>query len=112
MLKGKTGITPNILCRLGLCLSLGEEGNPVSDDSALSDREINRYTLLGEYDRLFVSLLRRRHSEVALDGKQLTDLFVQHIHRGITLLWNRVRSPAMILDLVPAIKDRETNPEG
>src|SRR5688500_8988133 len=57
MLKATTGLTPNIICRLGLCVSLEEPGDPRSDSSGLSQREINRYTLLGEYDQLFVALL-------------------------------------------------------
>ena len=56
-----TGVTPNLLCRLGFCLSLEEPGVPSEDRYPEdSDHEINRYTLLGEYDALFVALLRQR----------------------------------------------------
>src|ERR1700692_2234962 len=40
MLKARTGLTPNIICRLGLCLSLDEPGQPRSDSSEPSQREI------------------------------------------------------------------------
>src|SRR5687767_13678208 len=63
MLKARTGLTPNIICRLGLCISLEEPGEPRSYSYGLSQREINRYTLHGEYDQLFVALLRTRHPE-------------------------------------------------
>src|SRR5262245_18153253 len=54
VLKTRTGVTPNILCRLGFCLSLEEPGLPqVEQYPEDSQREINRYTLLGEYDLLF-----------------------------------------------------------
>ena len=60
VLKSRTGITPNLLCRMGFCLSLGEPSDPEFVRSGEdSDREINRYTLLGEYDAAFVALLRQ-----------------------------------------------------
>jgi DNA sulfur modification protein DndE len=100
MLKARTGLTPNIICRLGLCLSLDEPGQPLSDSSEISQREINRYTLLGEYDLLFVTLLSVRHPEAVNDPEALARLFVEHIHRGITLLANRLKAPASISELV------------
>jgi len=92
VLKSRTGITPNILCRLAFCLSLEEPRIP-SGDKYLedSDREINRFTLLGEYDALFVALLRQR---VANDGGGKSDLdrlFRAHVHRGILLLAARLK---------------------
>lgn len=98
MLKARTGLTPNIICRLGLCLSIEEPGDPRSDSSDLSQREINRYTLLGEYDPLFVALLANRHPQVKEDA-ELGRMFVDHIHRGITLLANRLKSPASLAEL-------------
>jgi DNA sulfur modification protein DndE len=98
MLKARTGLTPNIICRLGLCLSIEEPGDPRSDSSELSQREINRYTLLGEYDLLFVALLANRHPQVKEDA-ELGKLFVEHIHRGVTLLANRLKSPASLVEL-------------
>lgn len=98
MLKARTGLTPNIICRLGVCLSIEEPGDPRSDASELSQREINRYTLLGEYDPLIVALLTNRHSDVNEDA-DLGRLFVEHLHRGIALLANRLKSPASIAEL-------------
>ncbi len=45
-LKARTGLTPNLLCRLGFCLYLSEPGIP--DLKLYGDghaREFNRYTL-------------------------------------------------------------------
>ena len=62
-LKARTGITPNYFCRLGFCLSLDEPGIPeASGKSDESGREINRFTLLGEYDVAYVSLLKHYSS--------------------------------------------------
>ena len=57
---GKIGLTPNLLCRIGFCLSLAEPSVPDPEKFPEEDREFNRYTLLGEYDPLFVALLRER----------------------------------------------------
>jgi len=99
MLKARTGLTPNLLCRLGVCLSLSEPGDPVNDSSEMSPREINRYTLLGEYDKLFVALFMLRHPEAGADHQLAETLFVQHVHRGITMLANRVKTLASLTEL-------------
>lgn len=92
VLKSRTGITPNILCRLAVCLSLEEPHVPNTDKYPEdSDREINRYTLLGEYDALFVALLRQRVARDDMSKVDLDKLFRAHIHRGISLLAARLR---------------------
>ena len=59
MMKARTGITPNILCRIGFALSLEEPGQPtVPAPGEDLGREINRYTLLGPYDGAFIALLK------------------------------------------------------
>lgn len=93
VLKSRTGITPNILCRMGLCLSLEERGVPdhriYPEDS---ERQIDRPTLLGEYDAAFVALLRQRLlNDGLLTGDDLDDQFRAHVHRGIVLLANRLK---------------------
>jgi DNA sulfur modification protein DndE len=92
-LKAKTGLNPNILCRIGFNLSLNDPKIPNPDDYPPdSDREINRYTLTGEWDDYFVALLKER---CAYDGLDLeTDLegqFRAHINRGVLMLFHRVK---------------------
>ena len=94
VLKSRTGITPNILCRLGLCLSLDEQGIPIPEKYPEdSDREINRYTLLGEFDQTFVALMKQRlvRDEIA-DDAEMDALFRAHIHRGVILLAGRFKN--------------------
>ena len=100
MLKARTGLDNNIICRLGFCLSLEEPGEPRSDSSGPSLREINRYILLGEYDPLFVALLNARHPPLTNDAEELARLFIEHLHRGIALLANRLKGPASLAELV------------
>ena len=105
MLKARTGITPNILCRLGFCLSLEEQGvptDPFHGDAV--GREINRYTLLGEYDTAFTSLLRtwaRMSGYAAQEDKDLNDALVAHMNRGAELLYARVRTLIDLQNILP-----------
>jgi DNA sulfur modification protein DndE len=96
-MKAKTGITPNILARIGFCLSLEEPGippNPFQDEEI--GREIKRVTLLGKYDLVYVSLLRTWLWSLAGDRgksqKEFDDLFIAHMNRGFELVSGRMRS--------------------
>lgn len=91
-LKARTGLTPNLLCRVGFCLSLNDPSVP--DAAAYppdSDRELNRYTLTGEWDAYFVALLRERCAEDNLAATDWEDQFRAHVNRGVLLLYNRVK---------------------
>ena len=89
-LAGKTGLTPNLLCRMGFCLSLSEQSTPNPSDYPEEDREFNRYTLLGEYDPLFIALLRER---LAADRNRYSaeEAFRAHMNRGVLLLQQRLK---------------------
>ena len=100
-LAGRTGLTPNLLCRMGFCLSLEEPKVPNPDEFAEEEREFNRYTLLGEYDALYIALLRQRLHQDGLNVDELEGYFRAHLNRGITLLQQRVRSVADLASLVP-----------
>jgi DNA sulfur modification protein DndE len=101
-LAGKTGLTPNLLCRIGFCLSLGEPSIPDPDAYPEEEREFNRYTLLGEYDALFIALLRERCREDDISADRLPVYFRAHMNRGVLLLQQRTRSIADIALLIPA----------
>jgi DNA sulfur modification protein DndE len=105
-LAGRTGLTPNLLCRMGFCLSLEEPKVPNPDEFAEEDREFNRYTLLGEYDTLFMALLRQRMYQDDLELDDLEGYFRAHLNRGISLLQQRVRNVSDLATLVPAATHR------
>lgn len=105
-LKARLGITPNVLCRLGFCLSAEDPAalNPSAFPSD-SDRIIDRHVLLGPYDALLVAMMRERIAADQLnpaDDELLADHFRAHVHRGVHLLFKRVKSPADFAQLVPA----------
>ena len=101
-MKGRTGLTHQYLCRLGFCLSLSEPGHP--DPASYDERgiEFNRYTLTGEWDRLFVAYLREwlALEEPAANGDEAA-WFRAHLNRGLGLLQRRVRTLADVTELVP-----------
>ena len=98
---GKLGLTPNLLCRIGFCLSLADPSVPNPDDFAEEEREFNRYTLLGEYDTLFIALLTERCRKDGVDLARLGDYFRAHLNRGVMLFGQRVRGVADLALLVP-----------
>ena len=104
VLKMRTGLTPNLICRMGFCLSLSEPGIP--DVQLYSDtqaREFNRYTLTGQYDLLFFSLLRERLSEDGLDTEAaLEPQFKAHLSRGVGLLYQRIKNLEEVSLLIAA----------
>jgi len=105
-LRQRTGLTPNLLCRMAIMLSLEQGslgGAQVPDDDG---SEFNAYTLTGEYGALIAALLRWVEEGPTaprpLDDDELLSRLKGHIHRGVGTLSVRARSPADILRLVPA----------
>lgn len=90
-----TGLSNNLLCRVGFSLSLAE---PVAPDPAQypedSQREIERGTLTGRYDALFIALLRQRCLADGLPtyGDAFEAQLHAHMNRGVLLLFQRVKS--------------------
>jgi DNA sulfur modification protein DndE len=100
VLAGRTGLTPNLLCRLGFCLSLSEPSLPNPDDYPEEDREFNRYTLLGEYDEFFLALLTQRCHQDGIDSSRLAEYFRAHINRGVALLQGRLKGIGDLAGLI------------
>jgi DNA sulfur modification protein DndE len=92
VLKSRTGITPNLLCRIGFCVSLETQGaldsHKYPEDS---EREINRYTLLGEYEGVLLALLRQRIARDGIEATSLDDMFRVHMNRGVVILAGRLK---------------------
>ena len=99
----KTGLTPNIICRMGLCLSIAEPSLPDTKMDDEKGQEFSRYTLLGEWDPFFISILRERLIHDKLDPeKELMGQFKAHLNRGIMMLQSRIKDLCDIHDLLPA----------
>ena len=101
-LKGKTGLTPNLICRIGFCLSLREPRVPNPQEYDEDGPELNRTTLLGDWDDFYEALLRER---LVRDGLDLRDDFLPqlraHMNRGAGMACDRIRDLSDVLALVP-----------
>lgn len=103
--RQKTGLTPNLLCRMAAMLSLeeGPVGDIVVDETG---QEFNAYTLTGDYNGLIAAMLRFVEEEEV--GRQLTDdellaRFKAHIHRGVRTLSVRAKAPSDVARLAVAV---------
>jgi DNA sulfur modification protein DndE len=93
MMKARTGITPNLIARIGFCLSLEEPGTPTPlPDDTKAGRDINRFTLLGEYDNAFIALLTARMIRDDDSFDEMDSHFIAHMNRGVELVAARVKS--------------------
>lgn len=104
-LKARTGITPNILCRIGFCMSVDTPSKPdPSEFDELGDREIDRPVLLGSHDELFVAMIRERCHQDGIDASDddaVYEHFRAHMHRGVHLVYKRVKSLPDMIHLMP-----------
>lgn len=103
ILKGRTGLLPNVLSRIGLMLSLAETNEPEIDADPMDGSEFNRFTLMGEWDSLIVALLEERGvaSGMIKDNDALVRYFRAHLNRGVLLLYSRVKGIEDLANLLP-----------
>lgn len=111
-LKGRTGLTPNILCRIAFCMSVEQPGLPDPEEfPSDSEREIDRHVLLGNWDPLFVAMIKERCLRDGLDPANpelLAIMFRAHVHRGVYLLHKRVKNFGDLIHLMPhALREHE-----
>lgn len=101
-MKGRTGLTPNILARIGFCLSLESpiQPNP-TDYEGTGYINIKRHVLTGPYDTLFLTLLKERCFEDGLPETELANQFKAHMNRGVLLLEKRLKSLNGLLLTIP-----------
>jgi DNA sulfur modification protein DndE len=87
-LQSSTNLTPNILVRIAIGLSLRQKGTPevtLSDNNGL---EFNRNTLTGEYDYIFKALITQHTNREINEEEYFPELFNAHLERGVRLLAN------------------------
>ena len=104
-LRQRTGLTPNLLCRMALMLSL-EEG-PIGAGASTDEggNEFNAYTLTGDHNGLIAAMLRLVEEEPdghRLPEDELLKRLRAHIHRGVGTLSVRAKSPAEVAMLAAA----------
>ncbi|MBB5172440.1 DNA sulfur modification protein DndE [Texcoconibacillus texcoconensis] len=87
-LHTSTNLTPNILARLAVSLSLKEEHPVSTQEMDTNGIEFNRNTLTGKYDYVFKALIAQHCQREISDDEYFPGLFNAHLERGIRYLAN------------------------
>ncbi|RDB32482.1 DndE family protein [Exiguobacterium sp. RIT594] len=81
-LQASTNITPNVLARIAVALSLKNEQIPKVNTKEISNFEISRATLTGEHDFSYKSMILQHANQAIEEEHYFPDLFNAHIDRG------------------------------
>lgn len=87
-LQDSTRLTPNILARYAVILSLKERQPVLKTVKDRSGLELPRNVLTGPYDYLFKVLIAQHEQREIADEEYFPDLFNAHLERGTVLLQN------------------------
>ncbi|KRF01087.1 DNA sulfur modification protein DndE [Paenibacillus sp. Soil766] len=88
LLQDSTGLTPNILSRIAIMLSLREPKKISALSKDVGGIEFNRNTLTGTYDYVFKALITHHEEREITDEEYFPNLFNAHLERGSKLLEN------------------------
>ena len=100
VLKQRTSLTPNLLCRMAMSMSFesGKIGNvPAIEESY----EFNGYSLFGIDQPIYTTLLRWIETEDGeqVDDQELLNRLRAHIDRGLAAMSARIKSPSDVARL-------------
>ena len=102
-LKIKTGLTPNILSRFGICLSLKDPSIPNPEEFDENGTEFLPLVLFGEHEKLFLALMiDRLHRDGLNPEKYLNIMLRAHLNRGVYSLVSRVYGLSGINEMIKA----------
>ena len=91
-LKARTGLTANFLSRFALCLSLKEKGAPIASQYDKEGNDIEPAVLFGEYESLYLGLMKNRLKKDGLSFSELNEMTRCHINRGVASLARRIQN--------------------
>lgn len=84
LIKQRTGLTPNILCRIAIMLSVQRACLTKDSSAKLDGLEFNLITLFGEHTQLYECLLRQAYGE--LTQKEAEAVLAAHADDGVMVL--------------------------
>jgi len=99
-LKARTGLTPNLLARFALCLSLKEKSAPILSQYDKEGNDIEPSVLFGEYEPLYLGLMKNRLKKDGLPESELNDMTRCHINRGVIALSPRIQNLGDFYELI------------
>lgn len=87
-IHNSTHITPNILARFAIGISLKNSDKPNSiKNKPISSFEINRATLTGEHDELFKMMILQHANQKIEEEEYFPNYFNAHVTRGAEELY-------------------------
>jgi len=103
IISQRSGLTPNLVCRMAMLSSF--EAGPISESAndTGEGQEFNAYTLFGDFQPLFIDLLRYVEfgaEEIEAEESDLLQRLRLHIDRGVRQLSVRLKSPADAAELI------------
>ena len=101
VMKKKTGLTPNILARFALCMSIKEKSIPNPDEFNEGGSELSPAVLFGEHEQMYHTLMINRLDNDKLDAeKYLNTMARVHLNRGAIALEPRIKDLSNFAELV------------
>jgi len=101
VLKARTGLTPNILGRFAICLSLKDPQIPNPEEFDEKGSEIHPIVLFGEHEPMFMALMLERLHKDKLDPEiYLNKMMRAHFNRGVIALSPRIYDLSDFYELV------------
>lgn len=86
-LKNPTGLTPNLLARYAICLSIKEKSTPNFEEFGNDEGSmIEPSILFGEYEKIFLALMKNRMKKDSIPDSKLNETTRLHINRGAFIL--------------------------
>ena len=100
-IKRRTGLTPNILARFAICLSIKEKSIPNPDEFDEAGSELAPAVLFGEHESLYLALMLNRLKHDKLDPEiYLQKMTRAHLNRGSKALFPRIHDLSDFYELV------------
>jgi DNA sulfur modification protein DndE len=88
-LQASTGLTPNIIARIAVALSLrNRDPVVVREHVDTGGLEFHRDTLTGDFDYVFKALIAQHTKRAISDEEYFPGLFKAHLERGVKLLYD------------------------
>lgn len=91
-IKARTGLTPNILARFALCLSINERSKPIITEYDKDGSELEPSILFGEFEPLYLGLMKNRLRKDGVAESELNEMTRCHINRGVIALSPRIQN--------------------
>jgi DNA sulfur modification protein DndE len=102
-----TKITPNVLARIAVALSISRDPSIPEEVTDRGGREFNRDTLTGEYDYIYKALIAHHAGREISEEEFFPTLFNAHINRGIRILANEYKYAKNLENLIRNLIDEK-----